>query len=68
MKYLLLMLSVLTAGCSVQSIEPSEDVVEDIVVEPTFSTCPFEEVDCEYPGNCGRYVDGDSDDLCDHSQ
>ncbi len=30
--------------------------------------CPFEEVNCEYPGNCGRYVDYNSDGLCDYSE
>jgi len=30
--------------------------------------CPYNEVDCEYPGECPRYLDTDSDGICDHSQ
>lgn len=30
--------------------------------------CPFGEVDEPYPGTCGRYVDQNSDGLCDLSQ
>jgi len=30
--------------------------------------CPFGEVDEPYPGTCGRYIDTNSDGLCDHSQ
>ena len=29
--------------------------------------CPFGEVDCTYPGNCGRFIDVDEDGVCDHS-
>ena len=30
--------------------------------------CPFGEVNDAYPGNCSRYVDTDSDGICDLSQ
>lgn len=30
--------------------------------------CPFGETNCEYPGNCGRYMDVNEDQICDHSQ
>jgi len=32
--------------------------------------CVHEKTDgsCEYPGECGRYVDSNSDAICDHSQ
>jgi len=30
--------------------------------------CPFGEIDCPYPGDCGRYVDVNGDELCDFSQ
>ncbi len=32
--------------------------------------CPHGKTDdsCEYPGECGRYVDTDNDAICDHSQ
>ncbi len=29
--------------------------------------CPFGEVNCTYPGNCGRFIDVDEDGVCDHS-
>ena len=30
--------------------------------------CPYGEIDEEFPGTCGKYIDTNSDDLCDHSQ
>ncbi len=30
--------------------------------------CPFGEVNGAYPGDCGRYVDTDGDEICDLSQ
>jgi hypothetical protein len=33
-----------------------------------WENCPFAEVDCPYPGECGRYVDVDHDAVCDYSQ
>lgn len=30
--------------------------------------CPYGEVDCPHPGDCNRYIDIDSDEICDHSQ
>jgi hypothetical protein len=30
--------------------------------------CPFGKVNDPYPGECGRYVDTDGDDICDRSQ
>jgi len=32
------------------------------------TTCPFGEVDCEYPGDCSRYIDTNGDGICDLSQ
>ena len=29
--------------------------------------CPFGEVDCEFPGECGAYIDTNADRICDHS-
>ena len=52
---------VLTAGCSVESIEIDNE-------ESTHPDCPFGKVDCEYPGNCGRYIDTNANDICDHSE
>jgi len=34
----------------------------------TWNTCPYGEEDCEYPGECPRYLDTDEDGICDHSQ
>ena len=30
--------------------------------------CPFDEVDCKFPGKCGNYIDRDKNQICDHSQ
>jgi len=30
--------------------------------------CPFGQEDCEYPGDCGRYIDSNDDAICDYSQ
>lgn len=30
--------------------------------------CIFDEVQCEYPGECPRYIDTDGDGVCDHSE
>ena len=29
--------------------------------------CPFWKVNCEFPGDCGRYIDKNEDNICDHS-
>ena len=30
--------------------------------------CPFGKTDCEFPGDCGMYVDADGNKICDHSE
>lgn len=30
--------------------------------------CPYDLVNDKYPGQCGRYVDTNNDQICDHSQ
>lgn len=32
------------------------------------SNCPQGEINCAYPGNCGRYLDTNNDGICDDSQ
>ena len=41
-----------------------------ITLIPTISAtdCPFEEENCVYPGDCGRYIDSDNNQLCDYSE
>lgn len=31
-------------------------------------TCPFWEVNCEFPGECGAYTDQDKNQICDYSE
>ncbi|AHB41467.1 4Fe-4S binding protein [candidate division SR1 bacterium RAAC1_SR1_1] len=31
-------------------------------------TCPFGEVNCEFPGECGAYTDQDKNQICDYSE
>lgn len=33
-----------------------------------WNDCPRGEVNCEYPGNCCRYLDTNNDGICDNSQ
>jgi hypothetical protein len=33
-----------------------------------WDNCPFGEVNENYPGSCGRYIDTDNDNICDLSQ
>lgn len=33
-----------------------------------YDDCPFGLINDTYPGECGRYLDTDSDGICDHSQ
>jgi len=30
--------------------------------------CPFGKTDCEFPEDCGAYIDSNGDKICDHSQ
>lgn len=50
----------LTTGCSVES--------KGIVDKEVYSDCPFGNVDCEYPGSCGQYIDTNNNDICDHGE
>ncbi len=33
-----------------------------------WNDCPFGEVNCTYPGKCGRYIDTNHNGICDHSE
>jgi NapH/MauN family ferredoxin-type protein len=37
----------------------------ELISEPD---CPFGKTECEFPGECGLYVDGDKNRICDHSE
>ena len=51
----------LTVGCSAEGIMMNNEEVHDL-------DCPFGETNCEYPGNCGKYVDTNKNDICDHNE
>lgn len=38
------------------------------VKKESSADCPFGKTECEFPGDCGRYVDVNGDDQCDHAQ
>ena len=38
------------------------------VISSAWDDCPYSEIDCPSPGDCNRYIDVDSDEICDHSQ
>jgi hypothetical protein len=50
---------VVLSGCSVETIGGGGRDNSD---------CPFGNVDCEYPGECGHYIDTDNNAICDHSE
>lgn len=47
-----------------------EIIKEYIINENTQSNydCPFWKINCEFPGECGWYIDYNEDKICDHSQ
>ena len=45
------------AGCTTQTTEYTES-----------TDCPSGNVDCEYPGSCGRYIDANENGICDYSE
>ena len=59
--FVLILTLFLTAGCSVESMEGTDEETVDL-------DCPFGKIDCEYPGNCARYIDLNNNDICDHSE
>ncbi len=61
----LLMISIIS-GCSNYS-NPG-DTSDKEVLKPSETDCPFGNVHCEYPGNCGRYTDSDDNGICDYSE
>ena len=38
------------------------------LITQAWDDCPYGEVDCPHPGDCNRYIDTDSDEICDRSQ
>jgi hypothetical protein len=64
MKYfitLLLICIFLLASCSQNAATELKPAAEKI-------DCPFEIINDTYPGQCGRYVDQNKNDICDLSQ
>lgn len=43
-------------------------IVPGIVMADIWESCPYGEEDCTYPGDCRRYIDTNSDGICDRSQ
>ena len=62
---LFLLLLLFLTGCSQ---EINENITNFSNIKTIVSTCPFGEINCEYPGNCGRYNDINKNDICDHSE
>lgn len=51
--------------------EAFRKVVDDYVNKKTETPsidCPFGKTECEFPGDCGLYVDSNGDRICDRSQ
>ena len=62
---ILLFILIMLTSCSQEVIIDENKKIKE---KTTNSNCPFEEVNCEYPGNCGRYVDSDDNSICDNSE
>lgn len=45
---------------------PQKDILQK-PLSPSID-CPFGKTECEFPGDCGRYVDSDGNRICDHSE
>ena len=39
-----------------------------LLLTPTILAWDSCEGDCEYPGDCGQYIDSNNNDLCDHGE
>lgn len=68
----ILILIIFSTGCET-SINKSDVIQENssILKEETQGThlgdCLFGKSECEFPGNCDRYIDQDKDGNCDHT-
>lgn len=47
--------------------DSTNKILKEIEV-PKKVKCPFEEVHCEFPWKCGRYIDKDHNNVCDLSE
>ncbi len=73
---LLLVFGMFISGCTeapledntVENQELQNTEIKNNEPETITVSCPFERVDDPYPGACGRYIDQDTDGLCDLSQ
>ena len=68
--FLVLTVTCISLGCSFQSensiqntTSPSQNLDNGI----HYGDCPLAKTVCSYPGSCGRYVDNDNDNNCDHT-
>ena len=61
---LILIISFLS-GCNNMENESTEVQNEENIYS---GSCPRSIVDCEYPGECGLYVDENHNDICDRSE
>ena len=72
---LLLLLAVSLIACSSdvnQSFEADNVSSDSAVNSPSDNSvslgdCPFGRSECDYPGDCPRFVDSDKDGSCDHT-
>lgn len=44
-----------------------DEYFKNKITEATID-CPSGKIDCEFPGDCGSYIDTDKDNVCDYSQ
>ena len=74
---LLLISMIFISGCAstANEIQPDNSVQEaqgtaqeDNAPKVIQTDCPFGRVNDPYPGECGRYTDGNNDGVCDLSQ
>lgn len=64
----------LITGCSTTKTDDNFGICDDGStcgiedVKDTGETCPFSHVNESYPGQCGRYIDTDKNEICDLSE
>ncbi len=56
------------SGPSSETDSPSADLKVEETKSQTMVACPFGEIDCEFPGDCVRYIDQDKNKICDRSE
>ncbi|MGM5480782.1 MAG: hypothetical protein ACQESE_00045 [Nanobdellota archaeon] len=69
------LMGLVLTGCTITAVDP-EIEHETQTSSPSqkqgsgihYGDCPFGNTECDYPGDCGRFIDQDNDGTCDHTR